>query len=103
MAARSRDTVYEGMVEDEDPDDERDNFNFIKNMEKKGPNEYVWGKLDLLYTSDNDLLCRVDPVVPVNNRTLALNQDQKYCPENGLFYFSIPHIALCSNFLCSKV
>ena len=41
MAARSRDTVYEGMVEDGDPDDERDNFNFIKNMEKKGPNEYV--------------------------------------------------------------
>ena len=63
-------------------------------MEKKGPNKYVWGKLDLLYTSDNDLLCRVDPVVPVNNRTLALNQDQKYCPEIVYFhfYFSIPNI-----------
>ena len=60
-------------------------------------------ELDLLYTADDDLLCRVDPVVPVNNRTLALIQDQKYCQENGLFYFSIPHIALCSNFLCSKV
>ena len=54
MAARYRDIVYEGMVEGEDPDDERDNFTLIKSMEK-GPNEYVWGKLDLLYTSDNDL------------------------------------------------
>ena len=44
------------MVEGKDPDDERDNFTL---MEKKGPNEYVWGKLNLLYTSDNDLLCRV--------------------------------------------
>ena len=63
-------------------------------MEKKGPSEYVWGKLDLLYTADDDLLCRVDPVVPVNNRTLALNQDQKYCPEIVYFhfYFSIPNI-----------
>ena len=61
VAARYRDIVYEGMVEGEDPDDERDNFTLIKNMEKKGPNKYVWGKLDLLYTSDNDLLCRVFP------------------------------------------
>ena len=36
MAARYGDTVYEGMVEGEDPDGERDNFTLIKNMEKKG-------------------------------------------------------------------
>ena len=38
VAARYRDIVYEGMVEGEDPDGERDNFTLIKNMEKKGPN-----------------------------------------------------------------
>ena len=64
-----------GIVEGVDPEDERDNYTLVKYMEKKGPNEYVWGKLDLLYTADDDLLCRVDPVVPVNNRTLGLNQD----------------------------
>ena len=75
VAARYGDTVYVGIVEGVDPEDERDNYTLVKYMEKKGPNEYVWGKLDLLYTADDDLLCRVDPVVPVNNRTLGLNQD----------------------------
>ena len=93
------------MVEGEDTDDERDNFTLIKYMEKKGPSEYVWGKLDLLYTADDDLLCRVDPVVLVNNRTLALNQDDskniKILPRKWFIYtFLISLLFLNSSHYC---
>ena len=43
MAARYGDTVYVGVVESEDPDDERDNLTLIKYREMKRPNKYVGG------------------------------------------------------------
>ena len=63
-------------------------------MEKKGPNEYVRGKLNLLYTADDDLDCSV--VVSITNRTLALNQGQNIAQKMVCFQFYFQFLTLCT-------
>ena len=104
MAARYGDTVYVGMVEGEDPDDERDNFTLIKHMEKKGPNEYV---------SENWTSCIQPTMISFAVWTLLFPSTIAPYPLTRIkniaqkmvyfhFYFSIPHIALCTKLFIFK-
>lgn len=59
---------YIGQVEGEDPDEELDGFVLIKYMERKGENRFVLSEKDLLKTLNSDILLKIDPPIPVNNR-----------------------------------
>lgn len=75
VAAAYNKEVFLAVVEGEDPDEEKPGYTLLKFLEKKGKNQYVWGKLDLLHTADEDILCRVHAPVPVSNRCLGLTSD----------------------------
>ena len=42
-------------------------------MERKGNNQFIWGK-DLCRTNNKDIICTVDPPVPVSSRVYGLNK-----------------------------
>ena len=75
VAAVYNSEVFLAVVEGEDPDEEMPGYTLLKYLEKKSENQYIWGKLDLLHTADEDILCRVQAPFPVNNRCLGLNSD----------------------------
>lgn len=70
--------VYDGLwyiaqVEGEEPDNECPGFTLLKYMERRGDNQFVWGKVkDTLKTHNGDILLQVDPPVPVSSRLFGL-------------------------------
>ena len=63
---------YIAQVEGEDPDDEQDWFTVMMYMDTKGNNQFIWGKIALLRTRNNNIICAVDPRVPVSSRDYGL-------------------------------
>ena len=66
---------YIAQVEGEDPDEEEDGFTLLMYMERKGNNQFIWGKKDLFRTDNKDIICAVDPPVPVSSRAYGLNKE----------------------------
>ena len=71
---------------------EEEGYTLLKYMEKKGDNQFIWGKLDLLKTSDEDILLEVDPPIPVTTHYLGLNQKDykkmRNIVENMVYFLS---------------
>ena len=76
------------MVEDEDPDEENDGYTFLKYMQRKGENCFIWGKVDLLKTKNSDILKKVSAPIPVSTRLLQGCQFGYFQPKYHEFgYF----------------
>ena len=51
-------------------------FNMLKNMEKKGNNQFVWGcGKDNLKTMNSDILRKADPPIPISSMLWGLLKD----------------------------
>jgi hypothetical protein len=60
---------YVAQVEAEEPENECEGFTLLRYMERKGANQFVWGKaVDTLKTINRDILLRVEPPIPVSSR-----------------------------------
>jgi len=59
-------------VEGEEPENECEGFTLLKYMERRGDNQFVWGKKDTLKTHNGDILLQVDPPEPVSSRLFGL-------------------------------
>jgi hypothetical protein len=64
---------YVAQVEGEEPEQETEGYTLLKYMEKKGNNQFVWGS-GKKYTT-KDILCIVDPPIPVSSRLWGLPKD----------------------------
>jgi hypothetical protein len=63
-------------VEGEEPEEETEGFTLLKYMERKGVNQFVWGKVsDRLKTLYTDILLKVEPPIPVSSRLWGLPKD----------------------------
>jgi hypothetical protein len=69
------DEWYIAQVEAEEPENECPGFLLLKYMERKGPNQFVWGSKDMLKTIDTDILREVEPPIPVSSRLWGLPKD----------------------------
>ncbi len=64
---------YVAQVEAEEPENECEGFTLLVYMERKGPNQFMWGTTrDSLKTINRDILLRVDPPIPVSSRLMGL-------------------------------
>jgi hypothetical protein len=75
---------YVAQVEGEEPENECPGFTLLKYMERKGKNQFVWGKNDTLKTINSDILLTVDPPIPVSSRLLGLPKETVLKIENIL-------------------
>jgi hypothetical protein len=67
---------YVAQVEGEEPEEETEGFTLLKYMERKGVNQFVWGKeSDRLKTLHTDILLKVEPPIPVSSRLWGLPKD----------------------------
>jgi hypothetical protein len=67
---------YVAQVEGEEPEEETEGFTLLKYMERKGVNQFVWGKVsDRLKTLHTDILLKVEPPIPVSSRLWGLPKD----------------------------
>ena len=67
---------YVAQVEGEEPEEETEGYTLLKYMERKGNNQFVWGSgKDTLKTINKDILCIVDPPIPVSSRLWGLPKD----------------------------
>ncbi len=67
---------YMALVEGEEPEEEMEGYALLKYMERKGNNQFVWGiGKDTLKTINKDILCIVDPPIPVSSRLWGLPKD----------------------------
>jgi hypothetical protein len=67
---------YVAQVEGEEPEEETEGFTLLKYMERKGVNQFVWGKVsDRLKTLYTDILLKVEPPIPVSSRLWGLPKD----------------------------
>ena len=60
--------MYIAVVEGEEPEKEEEGYTLLKYMEKKGNNQFVWGKLNLQRTA-------VDAPIPAINDHFGLNKN----------------------------
>ena len=75
VAAKYGNDWYISQVEGEDPDEEEDGFTLLLYMERKGNNQFIWGKKDLFKTDNKDIICVVNPPVPVSSRAYGLTKE----------------------------
>jgi hypothetical protein len=69
-------TWYLAQVEAEEPEEESEGYILLKYMERKGHNQFIWGKVcDTLKTVDKDILLRIEPPIPVSSRLWGLPKD----------------------------
>jgi hypothetical protein len=66
-------TWYLAQVEAEEPEEESEGYILLKYMERKGHNQFIWGKVsDTRKTVDSDILLRIEPPIPVSSRLWGL-------------------------------
>jgi hypothetical protein len=67
---------YLAQVEEELPENECEGFTLLKYMERRGHNQFVWGKVhDILKTINRDILLKVDPPIPISSRFWGLPKE----------------------------
>ena len=66
---------YIAQVEGEDPDEEVEGFTLLVYMERRGNNQFIWGKQDVLRTNNKDIICSVGAPVPVSSRAHGLTKE----------------------------
>jgi hypothetical protein len=67
---------YLAQVEEEPPENECEGFTLLKYMERRGHNQFVWGKVnDILKTINRDILLKVDPPIPISLRFWGLPKE----------------------------
>ncbi len=68
--------LYVEQVEGEEPEEETEGFTLLKYMERKGMNQFVWGReSERLKTLHTDILLKVEPPIPVSSRLWRLPKD----------------------------
>ena len=64
-------------VEGEEPEEEKDGLVLVKYMKHSGgrvKNSFIWpSKSDMLQTNVYDIVCKVDPPIPISNRAHGVN------------------------------
>ena len=67
---------YVAQVEGEDPDEETEGFTLLDYMHRKGFNQFSWGdRRDILKTNNKDIICAVNPPIPISSRAMGLKQE----------------------------
>ncbi len=65
-------------MEGEETEEETEGYTLLKYMERMGNNQFVWGSgKDTLKTINKDILCIVDPPIPVSSRLWGLPRSLK--------------------------
>lgn len=66
---------YIAQVEGEEEDEEEEGFTLLRYMNRMGPNQFFWDtKPDIFKTNNVDILCSVDPPIPVSSRYYGVSK-----------------------------